>query len=559
MGETTLLVTAERYFRVLGARGRVILFQLPLSITMLLVTALVIILHPGLEWSPPLQLSLLAHVLLLGACAIVPWERLPARAALVVPILDCLAIGLTREAGDQYLAVLGFLLVFPVVWLSASRHRAQVVVAVLATFLSAVLPPIILGTGFDTADFIRIVLLPVILGAIAGTTYAAFNVISLQRRSLEKRETEVRELLAGSQDREQLLVAVLDAVSVAVCAVDLQGGTILKNHQYSSSLARAVHKVALAEKTPEIILYSRDRSTPLVPEQTPRSRAARGEAFTDELIWIVSGTSQRAYSATCRLIKDPSGNRSGAVMAFADVTALVEALAVKDQFVASVSHELRTPLTSILGYLTLALDEDLAPDLADYLTVISRNAHRLLGLVDDLLATATDALHTNPRPADLAEVLTHSVEAARPRARAAGVALNLDLEPGLDLTGTFDPDRIGQAIDNLISNAIKYTPDGGTVTASACATGENLRCHVTDNGIGMTEEERSQAFTRFFRAANAHSSTVPGAGLGLPITKAIVENHNGSITISSSPGEGSSVVLALPRSAADTASAQSTT
>ena len=556
MGETTLLVTAERFFRALGARGRAILFQLPLSVTMLLVTALVIILHPGLEWSQPLLLGLGAHVLLLGACAIVPWERLPVRAVLVIPILDCLAIGLTREAADEYLAVLGFLLVFPVVWLSASRYRVQVVVAVLATILSAVLPPIILGTGFDNADYIRVVLLPVILGAIAGTTYAAFNVISLQRRSLEQRETEVRELLAGSQGREQLLGAVLDAVSVAVCTVDLQGRTILTNHQYSS-LAQAVPKNALAENSSETV-YGRDRESPLASEQTPRSRAARGEAFTDELNWTGSGTSQRAYSATCRLIKDPSGNRSGAVMAFADVTALVEALAVKDQFVASVSHELRTPLTSILGYLTLAMDEDLAPDLEDYLTVISRNAERLLGLVDDLLATATDALHTNPRPADLAEVLTHSLEAARPRARAAGIALKLDLEPGLNLTGTFDPDRIRQAIDNLISNAIKYTSDGGTVIASACATEEHLSCHITDTGIGMTEEERSQAFTRFFRAANAHSSTVPGAGLGLPITKSIIENHNGTITISSIPGKGTSVALTLPRTTTAAPSTQST-
>ncbi|WP_307090671.1 ATP-binding protein [Arthrobacter sp. B2I5] len=538
----------------MGPRGHTVLFQLPLSVTMLLVTELVAMLHPALDWSPPLILSMGAHLLLLAACALIPWERLPARAALIIPFLDCLAIGLTREAADQYLAVLGFLLVFPVVWLSASRHRSGIVIAVMATVLSAVLPPIILGTDVDPADFIRVLLLPAILGAVALTTYGAFNVISFQRHSLEQRETQVRDLLAVSQDREQLLGTILDTVSVAVSAVDGEGRTTLTNHQYSSHLTRAVRKDPAAENPSGITIYGRDRVTPLPQEQSPRSRAARGESFTDELLWIGSGTNQRAYSATCRLIKSPDGCRSGAVMAFTDVTALVEALEVKDQFVASVSHELRTPLTSILGYLSLAQDEDLDPDLEEYLTVIRRNTQRLLGLVDDLLATATEALSISPRPADLAEILAHSVEAARPKAHATGTNLTLDVEPGCQFKGSFDPDRIGQAIDNLISNALKYTRDGGSVTLSASANEDTLYCCITDTGIGMTEEEMSQAFTRFFRAARLHSSTIPGAGLGLAITKSIIENHNGTITLSSSPGKGTTVSLTLPRTRVGAAS-----
>jgi signal transduction histidine kinase len=144
-------------------------------------------------------------------------------------------------------------------------------------------------------------------------------------------------------------------------------------------------------------------------------------------------------------------------MAFTDVTALVEALSAKDQFVSSVSHELRTPLTSILGYLDLALaEEDIDPEVEFYLTVAKRNAERLLHLVGDLLIIASGALTIEPRHADLTEVVRHSVQAAQPKARAAGIAL--ELLPHRTATGYFDPDRIGQALDNLISNAIKYTP-----------------------------------------------------------------------------------------------------
>src|SRR6478735_10931204 len=163
------------HYRTVGPRGRAVLFQLPLSITMLLVTVLTMILHPELDVSGPFLNSLGVHVLLLAACALVPWGRVPGRAVLIIPVLDCLAVGISREAADQYLAVLGFLLVFPVVWLAADRRRSGVLLAVLVTILSAVLPPVILGTGFDGPDLIRIVLLPVILGAIALTAHGIVN------------------------------------------------------------------------------------------------------------------------------------------------------------------------------------------------------------------------------------------------------------------------------------------------------------------------------------------------------------------------------------------------
>jgi signal transduction histidine kinase len=269
----------------------------------------------------------------------------------------------------------------------------------------------------------------------------------------------MHDLLSASEHREQLLSTVLATVSVGVCAIDEQGRTILMNRQQSSHLAGTIAEDPMATTDSGVAMYGVDRARPLARADRPLARAARGEAFTDELVWIGNGTSQRAYSATCRLIQNANGRRSGAVLAFTDVTALVTALSAKDQFVASVSHELRTPLTSILGYLALALDEEaLDPDLEEYLVVCHRNAERLLNLVDDLLTIASDALTINPRPANLTEVVTHSVEAARPRASAAGITLQL--EPGGPATGRFDPDRLGQVIDNLVSNAIKYTPRG---------------------------------------------------------------------------------------------------
>lgn len=490
------------------------------------------------------------HLLLLAACAVVPWGRLPAQSVLVIPVLDCVAIGVTREAADQYLAVLGFLLVFPVVWLASDGRRSGVLAAVLATFLGAVLPPVILGTGFEEPDFIRIVLLPVILGTVAVTTAGIANALSLQQQQLEAQSQEVRALLAGSEERERLLHTVLDTVSVGVCAIDAQGRVSLMNHNLSSHLGKTITGAPTPEHHKELPVYGADRKNALPMDRHPVSRAARGESFTDELIWSGKGTGQRAYSATSRLIRGSGGAHRGAVLAFTDVTELVEALSTKDQFVSSVSHELRTPLTSILGYLDLALaDEGIDTEMEFYLTVAKRNAERLLHLVGDLLTIASGALTIEPCHADLSEVVRHSVQAAQPKAAAGGIAL--ELLPHGTAAGYFDPDRLGQAVDNLISNAIKYTPRGGTVSVKVNTNGNELRCEVTDTGVGMTEEELDQAFTRFFRAANAHSSTIPGAGLGLAITRSIIENHRGHITLTSRQGQGTTATIALPAADAD--------
>ncbi|GGI00453.1 ATP-binding protein [Arthrobacter liuii] len=541
------------YYRTLGHRGRAVLFQLPLSTTMLLVVVLTMVLHPQLDVGGSFLYSLGIHVLLLAACSLVPWGRLPERAVLIIPVLDCIAVGISREAADEYLTVLGFLLVFPVVWLAADRRRTGVLLAVVATILSAVLPPVILGTGFDGPDFIRIVLLPVILGATALTAHGIVNALTLQRQQLEAQGCEVRDLLSASEDRERLLNTVMDTVSVGVCALDAQGRVVLMNHQLSSHLGRTITGTPTPDDHAEFPVYGADRKLPLPMERHPAFRASSGESFTDELIWAGDRTGQKAYSTTCRLIEGTNGQHSGAVLAFTDVTALVEALSAKDQFVSNVSHELRTPLTSILGYLELGLaEEGVDPEMEFYLTVARRNAERLLHLVGDLLTIASDAITIEPRDADLTEVVRHSVQAAQPRAKAGG--LTLELLPSGTAPGHFDPDRITQAVDNLISNAIKYTPRGGTVTLQVSNDGHELRCEVTDTGVGMTEEELDQAFTRFFRAANAHSSTIPGAGLGLAITKSIVENHRGYITLSSRPGEGTTATLTLPAADADAAS-----
>ena len=236
-----------------------------------------------------------------------------------------------------------------------------------------------------------------------------------------------------------------------------------------------------------------------------------------------------------------------------EVADVVDALTAKDNLLANVSHEFRTPLTSIIGNLDLVLGEpaELSPATVRRIEIAQRNAERLLALVSDLMMSADSAVHVNPRRTDLASLVQGSLGSAQAHAQASQVSLSTDL-PG-PLWADVDPLRISQALDNLVSNAIKYSPDGGTVHISASTEDGRVLLHVKDDGMGMTAADAGRVFTRFFRSPAVREGPIPGAGLGLSITKAIIERHGGSISCSTRPGCGSTFTVELPVQAAQPA------
>jgi PAS domain S-box-containing protein len=223
---------------------------------------------------------------------------------------------------------------------------------------------------------------------------------------------------------------------------------------------------------------------------------------------------------------------------------------MKDEFVALVSHELRTPLTTIKGYTELVLDGT-AGELNDeqrmMLAAVDRSSARLFRLINDLLFVAqvnAGKLSVALEDVDLAAVARESIEDARPRAAAAEVSL--EFESTSTPTVKADPVRLGQVFDNLISNAIKFTPAGGRVGLTIEMVGAEAIVVVTDSGMGMSAEDQQRLFTRFFRTKAA--GKIQGTGLGLSITKAIVDAHNGSISVESAVGSGTSFTFTVPTS-----------
>jgi PAS domain S-box-containing protein len=223
---------------------------------------------------------------------------------------------------------------------------------------------------------------------------------------------------------------------------------------------------------------------------------------------------------------------------------------MKDEFVALVSHELRTPLTAIRGYTELVLDGttgELNDEQRAALVSVERNSTRLFRLINDLLFVAqvnAGKLNVAIEDVDLAAVAAEAVADARPRAEAAEVALEFDCEA----TPTVRADRVrlAQVFDNLISNAIKFTPSGGRVGLAVSMVDDEVMIVVADSGMGITPEDQQRLFTRFFRTKAA--AKIQGTGLGLSITKAILDAHNGSISVESKIGEGSRFTVTVPTS-----------
>ena len=225
---------------------------------------------------------------------------------------------------------------------------------------------------------------------------------------------------------------------------------------------------------------------------------------------------------------------------------------MKSEFLASVSHELRTPLTSIMGFVELLLGEEpgkLTPTQREFLETALESSHHLLRMVNDILdVSRIEAGHLELRSQRvcLEKVVARAVRSARHLAESKNIALEMETVPHLpDIEG--DPERLEQVMDNLLNNAVKFTPRGGQVTVRVqLRQMYAAQIEVTDTGIGIPPADMPYLFSRFHRAENVAGQAVPGTGLGLHIAEAIIKEHGGRIDVESEVGKGSTFRFVLP-------------
>ena len=248
--------------------------------------------------------------------------------------------------------------------------------------------------------------------------------------------------------------------------------------------------------------------------------------------------------------RDNDAARSGMLAVIHDETGRYELDKSRREFVANVSHEMRTPLTSIKGACeTILADEAMGADMRSFfLNMAVEECDRMTRIVSDLLVLSRlDNKRTqwSIEKFDTSKMLAHIIEVMRVDADAHSHTLTYDAPTEL-VHITADKERIEQVLINILSNAIKYTPDGGTVTLSARAQSDSVKFEVRDTGIGIPEEDLPHLFERFYRVEKSRTSETGGTGLGLAIAKEIVEAHGGSISVTSTVGKGSVVTIVLP-------------
>ncbi len=337
--------------------------------------------------------------------------------------------------------------------------------------------------------------------------------------------TERKRAQLALEEATSHLESILGAAGEGICGLDRDGAIT-----YANPAAALLTGYSVDE------LIGRDLEALLrAPEEDgePRYRRRDGSTFAVE---------------EARTGADEVGGTG--VVVFRDVSERRALERMKDEFVALASHELRTPLTSVLGYLEAVLDGqggELSSRQQRLLGVADRNAKRLARLVNDVLTVAqSDAgrLALDLREVDLASLIAECAEGTRPAAQERGIALHTDVQPVPPVLG--DRARLAQVLDNLVSNALKFTPPGGRVSLRAHTRADEIVLEVSDTGIGIPASEQRRLFTRFYRTSSAVAAAIPGTGLGLAITAMIVERHRGRVSVESREGAGSTFRVILP-------------
>ncbi len=360
-----------------------------------------------------------------------------------------------------------------------------------------------------------------------------------------EREFELQQARDEQRRLERVIAAIPEAVVVVAPDRSVVATNAVAEELFSAGIDRDFSRHLLAPD-----------GEPTGEDELPIQRALEsGEAVEGIELTIDRGNGHlRPLLASAAPIIDQNGRVTAVVGAFRDITTLKEAARIKDEFVSVVSHELRSPLTPIRGYVQLVARELAREGNHDLqvkrLNSIDGHVVRLARLVDDLLDVSrlrAGSLEIRPMSSDLVELTRDVVQVRSEGENVTRIELVARRE---SISGEWDPDRIQQVIDNLVGNALKYSPPTGKVTVTVDAIDGQAAISVADEGSGISEADRMNIFGAFFRTSDATSSQAPGLGLGLYICRELVRAHAGTIEVVEAPGGGAEFRVMLPMTGA---------
>jgi two-component system phosphate regulon sensor histidine kinase PhoR len=516
--------------------------QLPFVAILGVVTAGLAVVDSSHIVAPSYLWAVVLAVAATGVALVLPWERISRPWVWAISLSDFAVVALLGETLSEAFPAIIVLVVFPVMWMAYEFGIRAVPYSLAASVIAVLFPHLGAGTWAVSAiDVAGLTVRAAFILLFAVSVGIMSDLLRASRRMVGDISAELRALLAASEDRELTLRAVIDTVDAAIVVFDTQGAVITTNETASSFYEKS-STGADASGGREGLIFRRDRHTPVSRSDGIIARALRDEPLAGRVYWLGEGDGQVAVTAGARRVHRADGEVLGTVIVAHEVTALVEAVSVRDDFLSSVSHELKTPLTNIIGYLEVI--DGAAPSIAGELTIIQKNADRLLALVTQLLSAAGTSTAVHRLPADVSDIVARKVASFREAASAKDITFAEPSSPSI--IAEVDPNALRTMVDHLVSNALKFTPAGGHVTVDVLDRDGYAWISVADTGIGIASEHQRQVYDRFFRAPLARSGAVPGTGLGLSIVKALVDAHGGVIELTSAPGTGTTIRVGLP-------------
>jgi PAS domain S-box-containing protein len=453
-------------------------------------------------------------------------------------------------------------LVATVVFLPAfgSSVYAIFYIAVVLSAWNGGLGPALLATGIGAAAS---TLLPIYRSDSAGLdaedwlTLCIFLTVSfliaLITSALDRANRALNTALVDQRQSAAEIRAIVDSVVEALLLVAPDQRLVSVNRRFEELFGLAATEVTgrrLDELRPRVERVFAD----------PDAVVARISATADDTGARVKETFAQAWpqERLLELFSAPvrsDGRFLGRLFGFRDVTQERELDRMKTEFVSQVSHELRTPLTAIKGFTDMILDGDAGEvneEQQEYLEIVKESTDRLVTLINDLLDVArieSGRIKLNVESIDVGAIVTSVVATLRPLIDGKDQSVTIEIAPDLP-PARGDRDRVLQVVTNLVSNAHKYTPAGGTIKVEATLDGlphaDSLRIAVHDTGIGIAPEDIPKLFSRFFRVDSSLTREIGGTGLGLAIVKSIVELHGGTVAVQSTPEQGSVFSFTLP-------------
>ncbi|RXZ81822.1 response regulator [Paenibacillaceae bacterium] len=351
-----------------------------------------------------------------------------------------------------------------------------------------------------------------------------------------------------SERQRQMMNDMLNTIHEGVQFLDMAGRTLQANAKMTELFGTLgdANEVSGLELADFIAIVERQVVNPRQLIQFVTQLTAGEEPPVRSMTYELHGEERRFI----QIYYEPlyrERQRFGLLLVHRDITKEYEVDRMKSEFVSTVSHELRTPLASVLGFAELLLYRELKPERQKkYITTIHQEARRLTTLINDFLdlqRMESGKQVYDMKPTSLTELITETVSLLQ-----LGETMHtLVWNPGDKQVIIFaDADKLKQVMTNLVSNAIKYSPDGGEVRIMCQQDHEEVTIEIQDNGLGIPEDALSKLFTKFYRVDNSDRREIGGTGLGLAIVKEIVMRHNGDITVQSELGKGSTFVIKLP-------------